>query len=109
VSPAETVTSLTALPSSGVIGTAIRLEAVVTPRTGIVVPTGTVRFDDDNTMLANVALNGSGIATYVTTALATGEHRIKAHYIGTVDDLKSHSVAVRVTITTPLRSAATQR
>jgi len=46
------------------------------------VPTGTVEFRDGATLLATVALDASGHATYVTNALATGTHTISASYSG---------------------------
>ncbi|MEO5623291.1 MAG: Ig-like domain-containing protein, partial [Dokdonella sp.] len=44
------------------------------------VPTGTVTFLDGFSTLATTALNGSGIATYSTTALSVGTHSIVAQY-----------------------------
>ena len=44
------------------------------------VPTGTVTFLDGYTTLATTALNGSGVATYATTALVVGTHSIVAQY-----------------------------
>lgn len=98
VTAAATTTSLTASPSSAPSGTAIELNATVASTSGTAVPAGDVTFMDGTTALATVTLNGSGIATYVTTMLATGTHRIKAHYDGIKDDLKSTSAIVIVTI-----------
>jgi len=45
-------------------------------------PTGTVEFRDGATLLATVALDASGHATYATNALVTGAHTISASYSG---------------------------
>jgi len=45
-------------------------------------PTGTVEFRDGATLLATVALDASGHATYATNALVTGAHPISASYSG---------------------------
>lgn len=99
VTPAETQTSLTASPSRVRSGKAVTLTATVVPTTGSAVPAGNVTLLDGTTTLATVTLNGSGVATYVTTTLAEGKHEIKAEYAGTADDHKSHSAVVKVTIT----------
>ena len=45
--------------------------------------TGTVTFTDGATTLAaNVAVNGSGVATFTTSSLAEGNHLVKATYNG---------------------------
>ncbi|MEO7324350.1 MAG: Ig-like domain repeat protein [Dokdonella sp.] len=44
------------------------------------VPTGTVTFFDGFSTLASAPLNGSGVATYSTTALSVGTHSIVAQY-----------------------------
>ena len=64
--------------NSGVIFTAT--VAAVAPGAGT--PTGTVTFKDGATTLGTGTLNGSGQATYTTTALSGGVHNINAEYGG---------------------------
>jgi len=45
-------------------------------------PTGTVTFSDGATTLGTGTLNGSGVATFTTAALAVGSHSITASYGG---------------------------
>ena len=50
---------------------------------GSPVTTGAVTFTDGATTLAaNVAVNGSGVATFSTSSLTEGNHLVKATYIG---------------------------
>jgi large repetitive protein len=49
---------------------------------GSLVPTGSVTFSDGATPLATVALNGAGLGTLPTSALAVGAHSIAASYSG---------------------------
>jgi MYXO-CTERM domain-containing protein len=45
-------------------------------------PTGDVAFKSDGTLLGTVAVDGAGVATYATAALAGGVHTITAEYAG---------------------------
>ena len=54
--------------------------SVVAPGTGT--PTGSVTFKDGGTVLGTGVLDGSGVATYSTSALAAGSHSITAEYAG---------------------------
>ncbi len=75
--------SNTALVSSlnpSVFGQSVTFTATVTG-TGPI-PTGTVNFFDGVTLLGAGTLNGAGIATFTTSALAVGTHPITAAYAG---------------------------
>src|SRR5262249_51922741 len=48
----------------------------------VVTPTGTVTFKDGSTTLGTGTLNGSGQATFTTSALTVGSHSITAVYGG---------------------------
>jgi hypothetical protein len=65
---------------------------------GAGIPTGTVTFEDGSTILGTGTLNGFGIATYSTSALAIGGHSITADYGGDVDFTSSDSSAVNQTV-----------
>jgi hypothetical protein len=70
-------------------------------------PTGTVTFQDGTTVLADsVALDGSGVATFSTTALAVGTHAITAAYSGDSSYAGSNSPAVTVQVN-PISSTTT--
>ena len=58
----------------------ITFTATVTGSSGT--PTGTVTFKDGAVILGIVALNGSGAATFTTTAFAIGSHTMLATYNG---------------------------
>ena len=61
---------------------------------GGVTPDGTMTFFDGSTILGNVALNGSAVATYSTTALAAGIHPITAVYGGDpLNDIQGSATA----------------
>jgi len=61
---------------------AIFTATVTAPGGGGVIPDGTVTFMDGTTILGNMALNASAVATYSTAALAVGVHSITATYGG---------------------------
>ena len=61
-------------------------------------PSGTVTFLDGTATLGTGTLNGSGVATYSASALATGAHSITAQYGGDSNFAASTSAAVTVTV-----------
>jgi Bacterial Ig-like domain (group 3)/Bacterial Ig-like domain (group 2) len=69
--------ALTFSANPSVYGTAVTFTATVTPSAA----TGTVTFYDGSTALGTATIN-SGIATYATSALATGSNSITAAYGG---------------------------
>ncbi len=74
-------TSLAASPNPSNTGQAVSFTATVaaTPP-GSGTPTGQVTFADGSTVLAQVPLNSSGIASFSTSSLALGSHTITATY-----------------------------
>ena len=69
--------------------------SMTTPGGGGVTPDGSITFFDGTTILANVPLNGSAIATYSTTALTGGAHPITATYGGDApNDIQGSSSTV---------------
>ena len=80
--PIVTATAVTSTPNPSTLGQSVTITATVTSTGGI--PTGTVTFSDGSTTLAsNVAVNGSGQASYATTTLGVGSHTITAAFTGT--------------------------
>jgi hypothetical protein len=74
-------TSLASSPNPSQGGQAVTFTATVTAvPTGSGTPTGMVTFQESNTVLAQVPLNGSGIASFNTSGLALGSHTVTAVY-----------------------------
>jgi hypothetical protein len=75
-------------------------------------PTGSVTFLDGATMLGSSSLNGSGIATFSTSTLIVGTHRITAVYGGSTNfngstSLVLSQVVQKASTTTTLSSVPT--
>lgn len=82
-SGAATTTTVTSSANPSITGTSVTFTALVTS-SGSPVNTGTVTFTEGATTLAaNVAVNGSGQASFSTSALTEGNHIITATYNGT--------------------------
>jgi hypothetical protein len=78
-----TVTALVSSANPSAVGASVTFTATVTPSNGgSVTPDGTVVFSDGATILAGVALNASGVATFSTSTLTNGLHSITAAYGG---------------------------
>jgi hypothetical protein len=96
---AATSTALSASASSITAGNSITFTATVTGAAGSSgTPTGTVTFMNGTTTLGTGPLSSAGVATYSTTALATGADNITAVYGGDSNFLGSTSTAVAVTV-----------
>ena len=78
ISPAATVTAVTTSGSPATVGANVTFTATVTTTAGVV--SGTVNFSDGSTLLGTGNLNGTGVATFSTTALALGNHTITAAF-----------------------------
>ncbi len=90
-------TSLTASPNPSTPGQSVAFTATVAatpPGTGT--PTGQVTFQDGNTVLAQLPLNSSGIASFSTTSLALGSHTITAVYASDTNFAASNGSTVQV-------------
>jgi hypothetical protein len=104
--------STTALSSSvnpSALGSPVTFTAAVTESGAT--PTGSVTFKDGATTIGTGTLNGSGQATFVTSALALGSHSISAVYGGDANFVGSTStvvtqVVVQSASTTALTSSA---
>jgi len=98
VTTGSTKTALTASSDSIVVGSSVTFTATVTGSTGVPAPTGTVTFIDGTTTLGTGTLNGSGVATYSSSALAAGSHSVTASYAGDINNVASISSAVAVSV-----------
>ncbi len=97
VNQASTTTTLTSDTNPSVSGETVTFTATVaatSPGTGT--PTGTVNFLDGATVLGTGTLDGTGVATFSTSALdvAGSPHSITAVYVGDTDFATSTSTAV---------------
>ncbi|HEX4794927.1 MAG TPA: Ig-like domain repeat protein [Humisphaera sp.] len=116
VGVANTTTNLVSSQNPAAVGQAVTFTATVTPvAPGGGVPTGSVQFMDGSTSLGIFALNGSGQASFTTSALSIGSHSITASYVGdgnynaSASAALSQSVANASTVTTLLSSGNTVR
>jgi hypothetical protein len=95
VTAAATTTTVSA-PASSSYGSNITLTATVASSAGI--PAGTVTFYSGSNALGTGTLNGSGVATLSTSALAVGTDAITAGYAASGNFAGSSSTATTVTV-----------
>jgi hypothetical protein len=88
----STITTLISSVNPSLSGAPVTFSATVTGTSGT--PTGTVTFKDGGTTLGTGTLNGSGVATLTTAALAVGSHMITAAYGGDANNLASTSAVL---------------
>jgi len=93
---APTTTALASSPNPSQFGGAVTITATVSG--GTATPTGNVTFFDGGNSLASRALDGSGVATYVTSGLQVGSHSITASYEGDVASAPSTGAAIVQTV-----------
>jgi len=96
--PDTTKTTLVATPSSGAVGTKIKLTATVVPVAGTQAAAGTVTFKNGATTLGSSALSAAGVASLSISTLPLGSDSLTAGYAGNADDEPSTSSAITVTI-----------
>ncbi|MEO5935590.1 MAG: Ig-like domain repeat protein [Terriglobales bacterium] len=106
---AATTTVVTSSGSPSAVGANVTFTATVTSGGGT--PAGNVTFKNGGVdMGAPVALNGSGVATFSTSALAAGTHTITASYAGNASFAASNSAGIsqvaKINTTTGLQSSA---
>ena len=88
VTQASTTTGVTSSLNPSTFGMMVTFTATVSPQyTGV--PTGIVTFKDGATTLGTGTLNGSGVATFATSALTVAAHTIYAVYAGDVNFVTS--------------------
>jgi hypothetical protein len=99
IAQASTATSVSSSNNSSVDGESVTFTGTVT--SGVGTPAGTVTFKDGASTLGAGALNGSGEATYSTSALSEGDHSITAWYEGNADLTGSNSPVLTQTVSAP--------
>jgi hypothetical protein len=82
VAAANTLTTSSASPATSVYGQLVVVDARVSGNVTGNAPSGTVTFQEGNTVLDIATLDPSGNATFSTTDLAVGSHTITATYSG---------------------------
>jgi hypothetical protein len=97
---------LDAAPNPASTGGAVTLTATVTPAPEGT-PAGTVSFFNGSTLLGAAIVNSSGVATFVTTSLASGTDSITAVYSGNAGFATSTSSALAVMVTAASTFAVT--
>lgn len=96
---AATTTKLGTSAATVNMGQNVTFTATVAGPTGSTsVPTGTVTFLDGTSMLGTGPLNGSGVATYSSSALSVGTHSITAQYSGDTNFAPSTSSTITETV-----------
>jgi hypothetical protein len=99
-----TTSTLTASPTTITAGANVTLTDTVSPQSGTGTPTGTVAFMNGTTNLGSATLNGSGVATFSTTALPVGADAVTAVYSGDTNFAGSASAAVTITVSAAVPS-----
>jgi FKBP-type peptidyl-prolyl cis-trans isomerase 2 len=98
VNQAMSTTTVTADNNPSVFGQTVTFTATVSAVSpGAGTPTGTVTFNDGGTALATEMLS-SGSATFMTSALAVGEHDITVDYSGDSNFMASSSGTLSQTV-----------
>lgn len=96
VNPAATATALKSSANPSTFHQTVTFTATVTSPAGVAF--GSVTFKNGSVAMATATLNGSGVATLSTNALAAGAHSITAVYAGNADFKSSGSNAVAQTV-----------
>ncbi len=97
VNKAATSTTLTSSLNPSTSGTAVTFTATAS-WSGPGSSWGNVQFKDGATVIATVALNSAGVATFTTNALAVGTHSIMVHYRGAASFADSDSNVLSQTV-----------
>ncbi len=106
---ALTTMRLSSSNNPSVLGQSVTLTATVTAPGGAGTPTGSVSFDEGNTVRQTVDLNSSGQATFTTAALALGSNTITAVFTATGDFSGGSSTPLsQVVNAAPLEATATR-
>ncbi len=94
-----TITTVTSSPNPSGRNQPVTFTATVTANApGTATPTGTVTFKDGNKTLGSISLNTSGQASFTTSKLSKGAHKITAMYKGSSSFLASTSPMLLQTV-----------
>lgn len=100
LSKANTAVAFSASPPTLIAGTPCVMKATVTRSGAAGVPTGSVRFAYRTLVIATVAVNSAGVATYTasTAGIPVGYYAVTATYVGDGNNNASVSAPVQVYI-----------
>ena len=101
IGPASTTIELTASPSSPDLNQTVILTATVASGVSSSPYGFGAAYLDGSTQLGTATLNGSGIATFSTSALTAGAHNITAAYGGGGNYLASTSALLTLAVAAP--------
>jgi Bacterial Ig-like domain (group 3)/FG-GAP-like repeat len=99
VTQTNTATAIAASATTIAQNSSITFTATVTPAAGSATPTGSVTFADGQTIFGSATVDGTGKATFTTSALASGTRSITAAYGGSTTFLGSLSSISTVNVT----------
>src|SRR5207302_1895540 len=91
VNAASTNTGLAASSATSTFGEPVTLTATVDSPDSPSTPTGTVTFRDGTTVLGTTAVDGAGVASLTTGAIATGSRTLTAQYNGAAGLIGSYA------------------
>jgi hypothetical protein len=95
ITQAASMTMLTSSPNPAMFGDTVTIAATVTaPTAGLPVPTGSVAFFADGSMLGTVTLDGAGQAMLSISTLSLGSHVLTAQYGGDTNFLASSATSL---------------
>lgn len=89
IAQATTSTTLVESPTPALVALPVTLTATVKGNGGV--PGGTVNFVANGNTIGAATVNGSGVASITTSALAVGSYSVTANYLGDTDDGASMS------------------
>ncbi len=101
-----TTTALAVSPNPATAGSAVSLNATVSPASGAT-PSGTVSFFAGKAILGTCTLNGSGTCSLNNSTLAVGTYSVTATYMGSDTSAGSTSTAVALVVQTPVTAIGT--
>ncbi len=96
VQQTATVTTLSSAATTSLTGKVANFSSLVTSTTGI--PTGSVSYRDNGTVLGTSPLDAHGMASFSISALSTGNHQITATYNGDPNYTTSTSPGLQQTV-----------
>jgi hypothetical protein len=100
--PTQTATMLASNANPAIMGQSLTFTAnVVLTGQSTGTPTGVVNFLDGGMVLGSGTLNTSGVASFSTSSLAPGSHRITASYAGDGTSAASVSAAITEVVSSP--------
>ncbi len=91
VAKATTTTTITSAPNPSLVGQSVTFTATIVSATGAI-PTGAVTFKRGSTTLGTGTIDGTGHATFSTTALTSGPNTVNAVYGGSSNFIGSASL-----------------